>query len=158
MGGFGSGGKRVNSGRKAKTAHERAVDGNAGRRGRVLPMPGAQEAPSTAVPPIEEFDAPDDLTFDERKVWLELAPHAFENRTLTKGTALAFKILCTNVVILRGYATSMMDRGGADHRGMIARVDAAMARFCLAPAGKPLIKAAPEQAPANPVSKYLGRR
>ena len=151
-----SGGRRAGAGRKPKTALEVAVTGDPGhRQGRVLPHPSAGAVP--AVAEIEEFDAPNDLTFDERQVWMELAPFAFANRTLTKATSLSFRILCRNVVLERLYGLSPTDRGGASHRGMIQRVDAELLRFNLSPCGKPIYEAAPAVVPANPLEKFLKR-
>lgn len=154
MGGVGSGGRRPGSGAKPKAERLRALDGNAGHR-KVLPGPGPAQA---AVPPpvVEEFDAPNDLTVDEWLVWLELAPFAFRNRTLTAATSLGFRLLCQNIVLMRRYAMSVQDAGGANHRGLIQRVDAELLRFNLAPCGKPLVAA--DQAPAvDPMKdKYFG--
>ncbi len=112
----------------------------------------------TAPEAITEFDAPNDLTTDERNVWVELAPHAFKARTLTPATAFAFKLLCRNVVLERQYAQSVTDKGTANHRGLIQRVDAELLRFNLAPNGK--VHEIPEQPaaaqPINPLAKYLG--
>lgn len=150
------GGARPGAGRKPKSAAERALDGNAGHRGRVLTHPSSAGV-APAETPVEEFDAPDDLTFDERKVWMELAPFAFQNRTLTKATSLAFRTLCRNVVILNQYASSVQEKGSANHRGMIQRVDVELLSFGLAPCGKPMMTAAPAQADADPrKARYLG--
>lgn len=155
MGGRGSGGRRPGSGRKPKTERERQIDGNAGHRpGRVLAHPSAP-APSTAVPEVDEFDAPNDLTTEERIVWLELAPHAFRNRTLTRATSLSFRLLCRNVVLERALAQSVEDRGGANHRGLIQRVDAELLRFNLSPCGKAMFGEEQPQAPANPLNRFL---
>jgi len=56
MGGRGSGGRRVGSGRKLKSALERAITGTASPRGVVVTHPHA-----TAVAPIETFDPPAEL-------------------------------------------------------------------------------------------------
>ncbi len=136
MGGIGSGGGGRGQGRKPKPAAARALDGNANHRGRVLPHPSsAGTSAEPDVPVVEEFDAPNDLTIDERHVWLELAPHSFGNFTLTKATSLAFRFLCQNIVLMRRYASSVQDAGGANHRGLIQRVDAELLRFGLAPSG-----------------------
>lgn len=149
-----SGGARPGAGRKPKAALEHVVTGDPGHRGRLLAHPSA----STAVAPVEEFDAPNDLTMEERHVWLELAPHAFAARTLTPSTSLSFRLLCRNVVLERALAGSLKDQGGANHRGMIQRIDAELASFCLKPFGKAIYNAEPEQqAPANPLEKFLNR-
>lgn len=143
---MGRGGARPGAGRKPKTALERAVTGDPGHRGRLLTHPSA---PVPQVAPIDEFDAPDDLKTDERLVWLHLAPFAFANRTLTKATALMFNRMCRNIVLERDMANSVLDRGSANHRGLIQRVDAELLRFTLSPNGKAIY----EEAPAAPASK-----
>lgn len=148
------GGKRPGAGRKPKSALEIAVDGNAGHRARVFAHPSAP--PVVLEPaPIEEWDAPNDLTTDERNIWLLLAPHAFKARTLTKATELAFKLLCRNVLLERELRASVLDRGRTAHQGLIAKVDAELLRFNLAPCGKPMYEAKPVETPANPLEKYL---
>ncbi len=148
MGGKGSGGSRPGSGRKPKGALEHGLDGTVSQVARVFTHP------SSAPAEIEEFDAPDDLTMDERHVWMELAPFAFQNRTLTKATSLAFRILCRNVVLERAFAQSVNDKGTANHRGMIQRVDAELRNFNLLPCGKPIYEAAPVAA-ANPLQRFI---
>jgi len=62
LGGRGSGGKRVGAGRKKQSDLERAIGGNAGKRGVVLQHPStAAASSSTAVAPIVTFDAPAEL-------------------------------------------------------------------------------------------------
>jgi hypothetical protein len=60
MGGRGSGGRRTGSGRKKLTDLERAIGGNAGKRGVVLQHPNST-ANSTAIAPVKTFDAPPEL-------------------------------------------------------------------------------------------------
>jgi len=151
-----SGGRRPGAGKKPKTKADRELDGNAGHRPRsVAPLTSLAwraSAPPPAAPVVDEFDAPDDLTAEERSAWLELAPHAFKNRTLTRATALSFRILCRNVWLER--VLSSKEPGSAAHRGMLQRVDAELLRFNLSPCGKPMVEE--EQAkPANPLEKYL---
>jgi len=59
MGGRGSGGRRVGAGRKKQSDLERAIGGNAGKRGVVLTHPSAP-ASSTAVAPADPVDPPAD--------------------------------------------------------------------------------------------------
>jgi hypothetical protein len=148
------GGKRPGAGRKPKSDVVRAIDGTRDRRpGRILPHPSA---PESGPVPIEEFDAPDDLTFDERKVWLELAPFAFANRTLTRATSFSFRLLCRNIVLEQALRAAAY-RGGSDHRGLIQRVDAELLRFNLSPCGKALYDAAPAKI-ENPLDRFRNRK
>jgi hypothetical protein len=151
MGGKGSGGHRVGAGRKPKSKYLRSIDGGASHR--------SGKAPDASSPaPIDEFDAPDDLTMDERRVWLRLAPQAFKNRTLTVGTALAFEMLCRNIVTERALGLSD-EKAGADHRGIIQRVDNGLTAFGLRPLGKAIYQAEEESAkPVNPLSRFTQRR
>lgn len=149
-----SGGARPGAGRKPRSRLERAVA--PGHHGRVLRHPsGMDQVPVVAE--IEEFDAPDDLTLEERHVWVELAPHAFQNRTLTKATSLSFRLLCRNVVLERALADNVELRGGANHRGLIQRVDAELLRFSLSPCGKAIYEAEPMK-PVNPLEKFIQRK
>lgn len=148
------GGRRPGAGRKPKNRMLRAIDGGASHRPTV-------EIPTTnlsGTAAIDEFSAPDSLLHEERQVWLQLAPHAFKNRTLTRATALAFERLCKYVVLERILHESDAERGGANHRGLISRVDAGLLRFNLAPCGKALYEAAPDEAaPVNPLDRFLKR-
>jgi len=148
------GGRRAGSGRKPKTRLEKEVTGNPGHRGRVLPGPGAGVVLVVAAP--STVDPPDDLPVEERAVWVVLAPHAIAARTLTPATALGFRMLCRNVVLEHTLATGE-DRGGPNHRGILQRVDAELAAFCLRPFGKPIYEAEPVATPANPLEKFLKR-
>lgn len=147
------GGRRKGAGRKKKTAEERFIDGNAGHRGRVLAHPSAP--PVDATPPVvvvDEFDAPNVLTVDERNVWVKLAPFAFKNGTLTKASEMAFCRLCAQVVLEKRYQDSVQDAGGANHRGLIGKVTEGLEAFGLRPvAGKPMPDAV--EKPAEPDKK-----
>lgn len=120
--------------------------------GRIIRHPSSPPAsgrPGTIAPPttngespIEEFDAPDSLTTDERHVWLKQAPHAFKARTLTHGTAMAFERYC-RVVVLEASEAKSSGVGGPNHRGMLKQINAYELQFCLVPNGKPLAPAVP---------------
>lgn len=128
---FGHGGRRAGAGRKPKMA--------------VVPPSAAvtASAPSTnsdaggAEPLAADFHAPDDLSADECKVWMKLAPHALQRQTLTTATALSFEMLCRNIVLERSLAVDPDARATANHRGLIQRIDAELLRFDLSPNGKP---------------------
>lgn len=152
MGGTGSGGRRVGSGKKRTSDLEHAIAGTTLKLAHVLTHPNAP----TAVAPIETFDPPKTLKGIARQVWLELAPHAFEARTLTRATELGFVILCRNVALERRLAGKTTTAGRSNHRGMIQRVDAELSKFCLSPFGKPLYSAEP--ATVNPLDKYTQKK
>ena len=194
MGGRGSGGRRIGSGRKLKSALERAISGTPGPRGVVVPHPH-----STAVAPVAMFDAPAelqgtpeqleklaaDLAFlrqgagpgdanpqiaelqarvDELQgraqaltVWHELAPHAFEARTLTPATSAAFVMLCRAIVQERALSSSLFHAGGPNHRGLMHRVSTWLKDFAIAPFGKPLYSAQPV-ATASPLDRFTKTR
>ena len=148
MGGTGSGGRRSGSGRKKQSALDRAISGDAGHRGVVLQHPSA-----TAIAPVEIFDPPATLRGQPLKIWRELAPAAFDARTLTRATEVAFVILCRNVAVERRMASAKRGVGNANHRGMIQRVDAELGKFCLSPFGKPMYAAQPAAA-ASPLDRF----
>lgn len=134
------GGRRIGAGRKPKQA-------------RVLAHPSV---PTTnGAPVIEEFEAPDDLTRDERSVWLKQAPHAFANGTLTRATALSFERYCRVVVMERKEAESSA-RGSANHRGLLKQVNAYELQFMLTAAGKSIVasKALDEAKPVSKLSRF----
>jgi hypothetical protein len=142
VGGRGSGGARAGAGRKPKELAAKILEGSASPR---------QQARS--LPKVEEFDAPNDLTRDERLVWLDLAPHAFQSRTLNRATSYSFRMLCRNIVLEREIAADAEQRGGANHRGIIQRVDAELLRFCLSPIGKPIVS---DEKPADEWAEFDG--
>jgi hypothetical protein len=179
MGGRGSGGRRVGSGRKGKLAtvlpHPSAsaaaiaaidtVDPPAELQGSAaefatltsqLVFLRQADGPGEANPQIEELEtrvAELQAQALALAIWRELAPRASATRTLTPATAAAFAMLCRAVVLERALSASASTAGGANHRGLMHRVATWMKDFCLSPFGKPLTVAAP----ATPVvSKWAG--
>jgi hypothetical protein len=143
------GGRRPGAGRKPKTRHEldrQALEYQA----RVLAHPSVP--PTTNVTsPIEEFDAPDSLAIEERRVWLKQAPFAFSSRTLVPATALAFERYC-QVVVLERKESESSARGGANHRGLLKQINAYELQFLLSPNGRPMpatVKTEAETAPSK---------
>lgn len=154
---MGWGGARPGSGRKPLSDAELAARNGRKRRGprgaaRVLSHPSVPTTNPTS--PIEEFDAPDDLTAEERAVWLKQAPHAFANRTLTRATALAFERYC-KVVVLERKESESSGRGGANHRGLLKQINTYELQFMLVSCGKPMAEAEKPQPAANPLTKYM---
>ena len=120
----------------------------------MLQHPSAPPPPSTNAPPlVEEFEAPDNLDHDSRAIWIQQAPLAFRNGTLTRATALSFERYCRVVVMERNESKSSAV-GGANHRGLLKQLNALEQQFLLAPSGRPmLVRTAAEQPQDQPVSK-----
>lgn len=156
MGGVGSGGKRPRAGRPRLSDEARELGGNAGKRGRVLPHPGFN------VPEVElvfdEFDAPDTLTLEERQVWLDLAPHAFKNRTLVRATAYDFTVLCRVVLLEKQFAQSVTEKGCTKHMAAMKEMTKGMLAYGLRANGRPMATAKPVEKPANPLERFLNRQ
>jgi hypothetical protein len=147
MGGRGSGGRRIGSGKKPKSELEHAISGTSGPRGVVLQHPSG-----TAIAPIEEFAPPAELKGQSLQMWQQQAPKAFAARTLTSATTVAFVRYCRAAVLEATLATSKRYAGGPNHRGLMQRVATWEKDFMLAPLGKPMGAEAP--AVANPLDRF----
>lgn len=160
MGGFGSGGARVGSGRKKKSDAAKVFHGTATRRERKRRSRGVSPSAQPAVA------MPDDLSVDERKIWRKLAPHALAAGTLTQATALAFRHLCEAIVLkrlmlaeIKEYGCSSIDVDAkltanpllTQYRSMLQRVETGMMKFMLAPLGKSTL---PEEKPEDPFAAF----
>lgn len=156
MGGVGSGGKRPRAGRPALSAEARELGNNASHRGRVLSHPGFVTPETPEV--FDEFDAPDDLTLEERLVWLELAPHAFKSGTLVRATAYDFKVLCRCVLLERQFAQSVAEKGCTKHIAAMKEVSKGLLAYGLRANGRPMASAQRVEAPANPLERFLNRK
>jgi hypothetical protein len=142
------GGRRPGAGRKPKPKSVIEL-------ARILQHPSSVPTTNAPLPPVEEFDAPNDLTTDERLVWLKQAPHAFQNRTLTRATSLAFERYCKVCVMERNEAKSTA-AGGANHRGMLKQINLYELQFLLSPNGRPMPEPpdATKAAPQSALSKF----
>lgn len=123
-----------------------------------------------SVPIVVEPDVP--LTADERVAWDRLAPRAIEARTLTAGTSAGMVHLVRLVVLERALDARIQAEGltvlkltpmGAEpkphplmvsHRQIARHVEAMLARFGLAPFGKPLADAPRPQRTTTPVNPW----
>lgn len=148
------GGRRAGAGRPRKSALEHFVTGDAGKRGRVLTLPGAEIPAPPGPVAVDEFDAPNDLSTEERNVWLRLAPFAFKNGTLTKASSYAFVLLCKFIVLERNEAKSS-GVGGSNHRGLIQRVEGGLDAFQLRPQGRPMPPIEGAEKPVNKLDRFL---
>ena len=129
------------------------------------------------------LEPPDGLPPDQVPYWREYAPLAVRQRTLTEQTVPSFKLLCeleaekraTKETIDRDgrtYIKCVVDGAGNEHQELKAHplkrdyaslakdVDRLMARFKLAPFGKPEMGTAPrttvEQSKAVNRAKFFG--
>jgi len=153
------GGARVGAGRKPRAARRNVVAFD----GRKSPDDAALLVP------------PSFLSEDERAIWVIWAPLAVELKTLTAHHVPAFALLCrlqaemnaTERIIAQDGRTQMrvtIDGAGQEHqelkahplktdyRQLAQRVESILARFCLAPFGKPGAGGGQVAAKANPWS------
>lgn len=167
MGGIGSGGMRLGSGRKSKDGRLLHLHGGKDRLHRGKPV---------ELPPSAPVDPPKGLTEAQMRVWQELAPHAVAAHTLTPGTAGSFADLCRAIVTRDAMLAKIeedgwtfikvsVDGAGVEHqelkkhpltsdqRGWEQRVEAGRARFRLAPMGKELV---PTAKPEDPFAEFDG--
>jgi hypothetical protein len=168
MGGKGSGGSRIASGRKGKAAADRWLSGT-GPRPTAAASSSSSSASHASAPPFAILEAPAELEPAVAAVWTALAPHAATARTLTIGTAAAFRDLCEAIVLRRNMLTQIaadgltlgrriVDDAGVEYlerrahpllnqqRAMLQRIEAGMVRYGLLPIGKPLSDPAPAEA------------
>lgn len=175
MGGKGSGGMRVGSGRKPKDAKAAFLHGKS--RGQMVCV---SSSGGNIVAGRGKIAVPGDLTTEQREVWLQLAPHALDAGTLTAGTAMAFRQLCGRIVLLHQMEamiaadglmgvrvnTQMDEDGGGSQvvekkahdlltkcMTLMQRVDQGMIRFRLSPIGKEITA---QEQPVDPFSEFDG--
>jgi hypothetical protein len=139
MGGPGSGGTRIGSGGKPKSARARWL------RGR----PGSPRPP--AAPSVDPPLLPAGLTDAERAIWLTLAPHAVVAGTLTPATQHDFLTLVQLTVeaaeLLEARRAAGWGRAGQAlsraYRHVVQRQEAKLRGFALSPIGKPMLSSTP---------------
>lgn len=146
-GGF-SGGARPKAGRPRRKPSEI-------KPGRLLSHPSSPPLQSHAPADLDESDAPNDLSVDERLIWMELGAMALgKGRTLAAIKSYPFRLLVTNVALERRYAKSVTEAGSANHRGMIQAIDRELMRFGLVD-----LKIEPVKQPAaNPFAAFGGSK
>ena len=132
---MGWGGARVGAGKKPRNPFG-IVNGGKTETPVVDP-----EVQSLAIPPA-------DLTPEQQEFWRVCAPLALERRTLIESTAPAFRLLC-ELHAKKVMVGTMVDKGALGglrvYLQLSKQVEALMARFCLAPFGKPAKEAAPKK-------------
>lgn len=159
----GWGGRRPGSGAKRrKSDAQMEITGSPRRRrssepaGRVLHHPSAASPKAPELPKVDETDCPNELDVEGRKVWIELAPHAYAAGTLTPATRYAFTLLCQNIVMERAMRQAPLAIGTANHRGIIQRIDAELLAFNIRPCGKPMADGGvgTHVKPVNPLDRF----
>jgi len=137
----GWGGARIGAGKKPRAKPFGVVAGHADA-----------DPDDLAVPPS-------DLSTEQQDFWRSYAPLAIERRTLTPSTIPAFRLLC-EVHSKKVMVGAMVDKGALGglrlFMQLAKQVESLMARFCLAPFGKPATSDKPKP-PTNPFSQ-LGPR
>lgn len=128
------GGSRVGAGRKPEPLE--------------LVTDETSEADDLALPPS-------DLTPEQQEFWRAYAPLAIERQTLTIATVPAFRLLC-ELHAKKTMVGGMVDKGALGglrvFMQLAKQVESLMARFCLAPFGKPAKTEKPKP-PKNPWSQ-----
>lgn len=156
MGGVGSGGPRARAGRPWECGYclkknapvldscEGCGRARGTKPGRLLAHPSVPVPPAPPIADLDESQAPNDLSVDERLIWMELGALALsKGKSLAMIRAYPFRLLCTNVALERRYAKSVTEAGSANHRGMIQAIDREMLRFGLVDFGKETPKVKP---------------
>jgi hypothetical protein len=132
----GWGGGRVGAGKKPEAKPLSLVEGN--------------EANGLCLPPS-------DLPPDQQAFWRDYAPLAVERSTLTESTVPAFRLLC-ELHAKKAMIGTMVDKGALGgirvFMQLAKQVESLMARFCLAPFGKPA-KTERAKPAANPWSQVI---
>lgn len=146
------GGSRVGAGRKPKLKAEKAASP-------FSVFTGGKTTPIEPIePPKDLNEPPANLPEDQKQFWRDHAPLAIAKDTLIAETVPAFVLLCElhakKVVV--GKLVDEGQMGGLRVFLQLSKqVEGLMARFCLAPFGKPL-KAPKPAATANPWAALTG--
>lgn len=119
-----------------------------------------EAALSLPTPPDQALaQPPTNLPVEQQPFWLEHAPLAIERKTLTKATVPAFRLLC-ELHAKKTMVGQMVDKGALGglriFLQLCKQVEALMARFCLAPFGKPATSEKPKVT-ENPWSQVAGK-
>lgn len=126
----GWGGARVGAGKKPRSRPFSIVGGK-----------DEQKPPTPPQGPQDLSVPPDDLPAAQQQFWRECAPLAIERLTLTDATVPAFRLLC-ELHAKKVLVGTMVDKGALGGMRIFLQlskhVETLMARFCLAPFGKPL--------------------
>ncbi len=167
------GGARVGAGRKPKTPRKPP------KTGALVAFDGGRVGGDGETPPALSGEPPETLPADEQAFWRAYAPLAIAAGTLTPQTAGSFRLLCELDAEKRATKETMdrdgrtyikvtVDGAGQEHqelkahpltsayRQLAQRVEALMARFLLAPFGKPVAGGAKKSTTVNPWASIAG--
>lgn len=178
------GGARVGAGRKPRQRSAPQpfepviIDG-----GKNAPTSADQSVPPPALPGAISAEPPDDLPEAQHAAWRTFAAQAIEARTLAPRTVGAFRLLCKLVAMEQAISEQIgadgwthvkctVDGSGQEHQELKAhplltahsriaqRVEQLLARFQLAPFGKPVGGSSkPKESAPNPWAAIVaGRR
>lgn len=168
----GHGGSRFGSGRKPRAARRARTARQAVTAANVVAIDGGRAQDVTPTPPA-------DLPEEQRDFWKTYAGLAITAGTLTKQTEPAFRLLCEQEAERRAIRKTLDEQGRtfiqvtvdgagqeqqtlkahplmAPYRQLTKSVEALLARFCLAPFGKPVAGAGPRKPVANPWAAIAG--
>lgn len=115
--------------------------------------------PVDDVPEEDLSVPPSDLPQEQQDFWRECAPLALERSTLTPATVPAFRLLC-ELHAKKSMVSLMVDKGALGglktFMQLAKQVETLMARFCLAPFGKPA-KSEKQKPAVNPWAQVIGK-
>jgi len=119
-----------------------------------------QTASASEEGPEDDLSSPPaDLPEDQQTFWRDYAPLALERKTLTVATVPAFRLLC-ELHAKKAMVSGMVDKGAIGglrvFMQLAKQVESLMARFCLAPFGKPAVSEKPKVA-VNPWAQVIGK-
>jgi phage terminase small subunit len=170
------GGARTGSGRKRKALGLKVLHGTASQAERAARTAAGNQTPAPEIKAeagnqsLGQFEPPVDLTERQQAIWRELAPHAIGKKTLVAETFTAFRMLCSQIALMRAIeaeleqdgltgqkVTLQMDESGGGLQSVekkahtllpklttvMQRVEAGLVRFGIAPTGKPMVEDKP---------------
>lgn len=145
---MGWGGARVGAGKKPRVRHaEPLTFVPAGQ------VAATSAAPMAALPGTDLTSPPADMTPEQQDCWRLWAPLAIERNTLIVATVPSFRLLC-ELHVKKVAIGTMVDRGALGglrvFMQLAKQVEGLLARFCLAPFGKPAKVEKPKAAGASP--------
>ena len=140
------------------------MNGWGGRRVGAGPKPAARPLTVVHTDQFKQTDTdlaipPVDIAVEQQAFWRDYAPLAIERLTLTESTVPAFRLLC-ELHAKKVVVGTMVDKGALGglrvFLQLAKQVETLMARFCLAPFGKPAKSEKPKKV-ENPWGAFGNR-